>query len=59
MVGVGSLAAQRLLDLLATGNDRPVNTVVPTELVVRDSCGCTSTGRPVALATTTSTGRTA
>jgi DNA-binding LacI/PurR family transcriptional regulator len=59
MVGVGSLAAQRLLDLLETGNDRPVNTILPTELVVRDSCGCGNTGHPVSLATTTSTGGTA
>ena len=42
------LAAERLLDMLAGRPVDPRQVVLPTELVVRDSCGCSSSGMPMA-----------
>jgi LacI family transcriptional regulator len=42
MVGVGSLAAERLLSLIDSDVYPTSNTILPTELVIRASCGCNS-----------------
>ena len=41
------LAAQRLLDMLAGRAVDPRQVVLPTELVVRESCGCSTAGVPM------------
>jgi DNA-binding LacI/PurR family transcriptional regulator len=45
---VGALAATRLLELIEDGHPHELVTSVPTELVVRNSCGCGTTPAPTA-----------
>lgn len=41
---IGMLAAQRLLELIQKGPQVPISIRVKNELVIRESCGCTSHG---------------
>jgi LacI family transcriptional regulator len=45
MVRVGAIAARRLLSIVDGTDDAPSHTQLPTELVIRDSCGCGSSRR--------------
>jgi LacI family transcriptional regulator len=46
LVQVGRLAAERLIDLLDGEQPVPVQRELPTELVIRSSCGCPPVPRP-------------
>jgi LacI family transcriptional regulator len=45
MVRVGAIAAQRLLSMVDGEAVAPSHTELPTDLVIRDSCGCNSSRR--------------
>jgi LacI family transcriptional regulator len=44
MRDIGEIAVRTLLDRLADPGSRRVTAVLPTELVVRTSCGCSTRG---------------
>jgi LacI family transcriptional regulator len=45
---LGALAADRLYDLVNGATARPHRQVLPTELVIRSSCGCRAPAEPAA-----------
>ncbi|MDQ6686320.1 MAG: substrate-binding domain-containing protein [Actinomycetota bacterium] len=46
MVRVGVEAAERLIEIIESGDAEPVHTLLPTHLLLRASCGCSSDRDP-------------
>lgn len=47
MVRVGAMAAERLIEIVESGDQDPVHTLLPTTLLARASCGCGGTGQTI------------